>query len=750
MPSKKIIINGIVQGVGFRPFVYRAAVRYGITGTVRNDGQGVIIHAHGEADALTSFIDELRTSPPPLSAVRQFEVKDIEAESIPDTFAIMESKSGEKADVDVTLDTATCPDCLREMNDPKDRRHNHPFINCTQCGPRYTIIESLPYDRPATTMKDFPMCPACEQEYKNPADRRFHAQPVCCPNCGPQLSFLDGDGAVCEVEDPIQHVRQLLAEGKIIAVKGIGGFHLACRADREDAVLRLRQRKHRDEKPFAVMAADLDVIKGLAALSEKEAAMLSGVERPIVLVRKNEKNNQLPESIAPGVPTVGFMLPYTPIHHLLLKDAPYSVLVMTSGNRSSEPIIKDNDEAVKKLKDIADGFLVHNRDIHVRNDDSIVRMAASAPVLVRRARGFAPAPIHAGKNIDGMIATGGVLKSSIAVGRGETCYLSQYLGESDTLDIINVMEDSIRHLTRLLEVEPQSLITDLHPQSLGDTLAEALKLPLHKVQHHHAHAVSCMAENGIHEKTVSIVLDGTGYGTDGNIWGGEVLLADAAGFDRYAHFEYLPMPGGEAAVKNPARMALGAFYTAVGEDVLEAFSFMDEVEQSAVINMLNTNTNCINTSSAGRLFDVIAAFLRVCSHRNYEGQPAMMLEGCLQPDEKDPYPFPSAQKDGVRILQSTELLRHVFADWKKGTSPAVISARFHNAIVGGIVSIAEEIADQSCNRNVCLTGGCFQNLYLLEETVRLLKEKGMNPVLHRLVPANDGGIALGQAVIGGE
>jgi|WetSurMetagenome_2_1015567.scaffolds.fasta_scaffold00423_12 hydrogenase maturation protein HypF len=747
--SFTISIKGTVQGVGFRPFVYRTAKAHSITGNVRNDGSGVTITAFGDKKNLDAFTESIKESAPPLAHIRSIAVTETAADTIPADFGIVRSDKDGHPEIDIAADTAVCPACLAEMFDPSNRRHLHPFINCTDCGPRYTIIKELPYDRPKTTMAAFDMCDACREEYEDPANRRFHAQPTCCPDCGPRLVLTDGSRAIISGDDPIAAATGLLAEGKIVAVKGIGGFHLACRADSSKAVARLRRRKRREEKPFAIMVKDTRAALRHAEVSETERFMLESPERPIVLLAKKGDAPSLAAEVAPGLPTLGVMLPYTPVHHLLFSGERLPALVMTSANRSDEPIIHGDDAAYATLGDIADAFLTHDRAIFVRNDDSIVRVVAERPVMVRRSRGFVPEPLPSPVNVDGLVALGGVLKSTIAVGRKNDCYLSHYIGSVETAEALEGMSGAASHLISALGVKPSAYVCDMHPQSLVASYAESTGLPVVKVQHHHAHAAACMAENEIKNGALAIVFDGTGYGEDGKIWGGEILHATYTGYSRLGHLSYLTLPGGDEAIRNPGRIALAALYKLMGDKAAMALPRMPDDEKRAVLDMVKSGAGCVMSSGMGRLFDAAAALLGICAKRTYEGQPAIMLEGAADPKETGSYGSPLSMEEEGIILDGPALLFEVYDDMKSGTPVPKIAARFHNTVAQATAAAAA-IASQQCEcSSVCLSGGVFQNALLVARLLPLLSRAGLVPVLHRRTPPNDECISYGQLVVAG-
>jgi hydrogenase maturation protein HypF len=744
-----ITIKGTVQGVGFRPFVYRTARRHGITGNVANSEDGVVIHAFGPTDRIEAFVRSVRSSPPPLALVRSFDIIETPFDSLPATFVIAESSGGQAAEIDIAADTAICDACLAELFDPANRRYLHPFINCTDCGPRYTIITGLPYDRPNTTMAGFTMCDECRKEYESPASRRFHAQPVCCPQCGPRLSLVDEHGHALEHGDPVAAARALIRDGKIIAIKGIGGFHLACRPDQSEVVSRLRQRKHREEKPFALMVNDIDTAENLACISDEEKMILESGERPIVILRKKDGASGIADEIAPGLPTLGILLPYAPIHYLLFHRSDAPALVMTSANFSDAPIINKNETALRHLRGIADAFLIHDRDIHVRNDDSIVRVMSGAPVILRRSRGFVPEPLPCPCDVDGLVALGGVLKSTVAVGRKRNGYLSQYIGSVETVEDLTALDSAVAHLARSLGINPSLYICDKHPQSLVSAYAHSAGLPVATVQHHHAHAAACMAENEISEQALCVVFDGTGYGDDGKIWGSEFLHATYSGYDRLGHMSYLMLPGGDEAIRNPARIAVAALFPAIGDEVFDVFPWMPDAERQAVIEMVESDTNCVLSCGMGRLFDAVSALLGICTKRTYEGQPAITLEGLADPYEQSAYGSPlSLDENGISI-DGQAMLCELHEDVRSKTPAPTISSRFHNTLAQATAAAAT-IASQRCDcTTVCLSGGVFQNAFLVERLVPLLTQANLKPLLHRRTPPNDECVSYGQLVIAG-
>ena len=692
--------RGVVQGVGFRPFVHRLARETGVAGWVLNDGEGVLIEAEGSG--LDRFAAELVGGAPPLARVESLTVETIEPLG-ETTFRILASvPSGRSAAI--PADVATCDDCLRDLFDPADRRYRYPFVNCTNCGPRFTIVRSVPYDRPNTTMAGFPMCPDCRREYEDPEDRRFHAEPVACPACGPRLSM--------SLEDAVA----LLREGGILAVKGLGGYHLACDATNESAVSRLRARKHREEKPLAVMTADPDA---LAVVDAEERALLEDVRRPIVLVRRRA-DARVAESVAPGSPWLGLMLPYTPLHHLLCNDLGRP-LVMTSGNRSDEPIAFRDDEARERLDGIADAFLANDRPIHRRCEDSVVRRHFP----LRRSRGFVPQALRL-VSARPVVAAGAELKSTFCVVTQEGAYLSAHLGDLDSAAAYDAFRDDLRLYLEMLGVEPEAVAHDLHPEFLSTKWANEQGLPLVGVQHHHAHAAACLAEHGEEGPALALVFDGTGYGTDGTIWGGELLHCDLESFERLAWLDPAPLPGGEAAIREPWRVAAAH---------LEAAGLPVPWERWHVVRE-SLKANAPLSSGMGRLFDAVAALLGVRDRISYEGQAAIELEQLAGDTPAEPWPW--------RFGAATELVATCHSALERGADPGWIAASFHETVAASAAAACVEAATAE---TVVLSGGTFQNLRLLASTRRRLETAGFRVLTHLLVPPNDGGISFGQAAV---
>lgn len=742
MERRRLIVRGVVQGVGFRPFVYQLATQHRLSGFVGNDTTGVFIEVQGEVERIEAFATSLIAHPPPLARIESVEVSDMSP--IAEVgFVIVPSQTNTGRSSSVPADVATCADCCRELFDPTDRRFRYPFINCTHCGPRYTIICGLPYDRPTTTMARFALCVDCEREYHDPADRRFHAQPVACPACGPKVWLEAGGKNTAEGDAAVAAARRVLATGGILAVKGIGGFHLACDAMNIRAVATLRQRKGRKDKPFAVMVKDLETARQLAELSDDEVAVLTGPERPIVMLKRRADQTDWPDVIAPGLNTVGLMLPYSPLHHLLV-DGP---LVMTSGNRSDEPIARDNAEARERLADFADAFLMHDRDIHTACDDSVVRVFGGHEYPIRRSRGYAPLPVKLPRVGQAVLAVGGELKATLCVTIGDHAYLSQHIGDVENLDTLATLDRTADHMLTLFTVSPAVVACDQHPGYLSAEwaarYAERRGLPLVRVQHHHAHVASLLTDTGWTDGPLLVAcFDGTGYGTDGAIWGGEFFIADGGRIERIAHLKYVPLPGGDAGIRKPYRIALAHLWAAGVEwsDELPCVRACPSEERKVLRQQLARNVNCVPTSSMGRLFDAVASLADVRHEVSYEGQAAMELE-VVAAGPADPYPF-DVLTSMPMVIDPAPMLAAIVADLRGHNGTAAIAARFHVTVVEMIVAIARRVNAST----VGLTGGVFQNTSLLKLAVDRLQTDGLRVLGHRQVPANDGGLALGQAV----
>lgn len=795
----KIEVRGAVQGVGFRPFIHRLATEHHLTGWVCNSPRGVFIEAEGPAPELKEFLAQIKTEKPSPSSIQNLEFSWLDAKGYGE-FEIRKSEtSGDKTAI-VLPDMATCPECLREIIDPANRRYLYPFTNCTHCGPRFSIIESLPYDRPNTSMKGFAMCPECRREYHDPTDRRFHAQPNACPKCGPHLELWQSRPCIFAPPSALarDHTALLVAakairRGQIVAVKGIGGFHLMVDAGNNDAVARLRDRKHREEKPLALLFPSIECAKAVCEISELEEKLLLSREAPIVLLKKNANaGRRIAGSVAPGNPDFGVMLPSNPLHHLLMAELGFPV-VATSGNLTDEPICTDELEAVECLRPIADLFLVHNRPIVRHVDDSIVRVVVGREMALRRARGYAPLPVSggvweskgsngkapgtalSGREIETVIAVGGHLKNSVALGIGEQVFISQHIGDLETEKANNAFRNVIADFQKLYGVKPKTVAMDFHPDYLSTKFASAMDAEPFRVQHHLAHVLSCMADNGIEGPVLGVSWDGTGYGPDDTIWGGEFFITNGCTAERVAHLRNFPLPGGEAAIREPRRAAIGLLYEMMAVPPVDAASHANPVrsqnlrlrpdrsrpqvlklwpkgtvadllgfspvELQAFVNMLQCRVRCPMTSSVGRLFDAVSALVGLCRTSRFEGQAAMALEFALEPGDDEAYPL-VADNSLVVNLDWRPMVEAILFDISNGVPVGRISAKFHNGLVEGIIEIAERIGFS----RVVLSGGCFQNRYLLERTVTRLRKEGFVPFWHRSVPTNDGGIAFGQIV----
>lgn len=748
----RICAHGVVQGVGFRPFVYTTAATLGLSGSVRNDSAGAVIEIEGGPTAVRAFLDRLRDDPPPLAVIDELRTRDLPCTG-GTGFTIAGTSRSTGGRTLTSPDVAVCDECVAEQRDPADRRHRHPFINCTNCGPRFTIIGALPYDRANTTMAEFAMCAACAREYADPADRRFHAQPVCCPDCGPTVRFRPRTGALRRGEDGLRRARRLLRAGGVLAVKGIGGYHLACDAANAHAVAELRRRKRRGDKPFAVMVPDLAGARLLVDVDERTAGVLSGPARPIVL-RPRRAGGTVADAVAPRNPDLGVMLAYTPLHLLLFGlpgDEPGpQVLVMTSGNLGGEPICFTDDDAFARLAALADGWLTHDRKILVPCDDSVVRVLDGAELPVRRSRGCAPLPVALPVAVPAALAVGADLKNTLAVADGRYAWLSQHIGDMDDLATLSAFDAAERHLRALTGVSPGVVVTDAHPgyRSTGWAHRNAAGRPVRKVQHHHAHIAAVMAEHGLDgsEQVLGFAFDGTGYGDDGAVWGGEVLLADYKGYRRLAALRYVPLAGGDLTVRRPYRMALAHLWTAglPWDPDLPPVAACPPDERRVLRHQLETGLGCVPTSSMGRLFDAVAALVGVRQTVDYEAQAAIELEGLARGAEPGcgSYRFDA---DGPSV-DPAPVLSAVVDDMRAGVPAGVVAARFHHAVAGLVVRLAGVWG--APKRTVALSGGVFCNALLLHTTVTALRAEGLTVLTHRHVPPNDGGIALGQLMIG--
>lgn len=791
----RIVVKGIVQGVGFRPFIHRIAHEHLLNGWVLNSTEGVVLEAEGTETDVRAFVADIRAKAPPLAVIERVETAFLPPVGY-QSFVIESSQESDAGFVLVSPDICLCDDCRRELFDPDDRRFGYPFINCTNCGPRFTIIQDIPYDRPKTTMRAFAMCPTCEAEYGDPANRRFHAQPNACPDCGPHV-WLEANPVlvghvrsltVAERDQAIRETRKLLAEGAIVAVKGLGGFHLACDATSDRAVAQLRERKRRIDKPFAVMSTDSEAVAQYCYLSEQERQLLESPQRPIVLLRRRP-DGKISSHVAPGNNYLGVMLPYTPLHYLLLARASSSngdrgpiwqiegdhraharandaedetempiALVMTSGNMSEEPLAIDNDEALERLAPLADYFLMHNRDIHIRCDDSVTRLYGSQEMLIRRSRGYAPFPVRLRfAEPQETLACGAELKNTFCLAKGNYAFLSQHIGDLQNFETLKSFAESIEHFKNLFRVNPTLVACDMHPDYLSTRYARDLvdrsgdRMQLVQVQHHEAHVASCMAENEVYEPVIGVAFDGTGFGRDQRIWGGEFFVGDYACFRRVAHFGYVAMPGGESAIRRPYRMAFGHLYNAFGPSCLSLpispISRWDTGEMRLLAQQIERRLNAPLTSSVGRLFDAVSALLGVRDVVNYEGQAAIEMEMMADPHVTDQYNWRYTLDNGVVIIDPASIVAAVVGDLEHGLDRTVIAARFHNTIADVIAEVCSIISRCAGVSKVALSGGVFQNVLLLDRVVTQLRRRGLEPLLHHQVPTNDGGVALGQVMI---
>jgi hydrogenase maturation protein HypF len=753
----RVEVRGTVQGVGFRPFVYQLARRAGLMGWVRNTSGSVDIEVEGEEAALELFLDRLKSRAPPMARIDDIRTSRHPAVDYQD-FEIKTSRAQKGKYQLISPDIATCRDCLKETLDPADRRYRYPFTNCTNCGPRFTIIKDIPYDRRQTTMHRFRMCPRCQKEYDDPLNRRFHAQPNACPQCGPGLELVDRQGKILAKDDPLAAASHLLREGNILAVKGLGGFLLACDAGSSRAVMQLRQRKRRPAKPLAVMFATIEEAERHCYISPDEKKLLQSAPSPIVLLGWRDSSDLSP-LVAPGLKYLGVMLAYTPLHHLLLRETRLP-LVMTSGNLSEEPIARDNHEAQQRLAGIADYFLMHNRDIHARYDDSVAMVATGATRIIRRARGYAPHPIRLPFKARQILACGAELKNTFCLTRDEYAFLSQHIADLENLESLEHFQATIKLYQKLFRIEPRIIAHDLHPDYLSTQYATDLaqadpRLRPYPVQHHHAHIASCLAENGTQQPAIGVAFDGTGYGSDGHIWGGEFLLADYKGFKRLGHLEYAPLPGGEAAIKKPYRMAISYLYSLLGEDSLDGslpgLRGIDELELGLIKKQLERKINSPLTSSCGRLFDAVSALAGIRGSIAYEAQAAIELEMAATgaADDSSSYPFEVIMISDMRLVRLKDTFQAIIADLNTGTTRPEIALKFHNTVAQMAADVCRPIARETGVSTVALSGGVFQNRLLLRLTTEALEKENLKVISHRQVPANDGGISLGQAAIAG-
>ena len=747
--------------MGFRPFVFKLACHFSIAGTVTNTSEGVVIQAAGPQ--IFSFIEALSSEAPPLARIEALFHRPLEKRLQADSFSIVASRSGASSRANIPPDISVCQDCFEELTDPADRRFGYPFINCTNCGPRFSIIETIPYDRPKTSMKDFVMCGACSREYLDPRDRRFHAQPNACPACGPAISLHDSQGRPLNSTDVVAAAITAIIQNKVLAIRGLGGFHLCVSGCSAAAVTTLRDRKNRPDKPLAIMVKDLLQAEKLCVLDDQEKHTLSSPQHPIVLL-KPRPDSPLAPNLAPEMSDIGLMLPYTPLHHLLFAhpDCP-AALVMTSGNISGEPICTSNDEALDRLAGIADLFVLHNRDIVTRVDDSVVKRVAGEIRAFRRARGYAPEPLHISQKLPEFIGCGGGLKSTFSLARSTSIYPSQHIGDLFNTTSLSFYSESVDNLKRLYEIEPVAAACDLHPDYLSSHFAVELGLPLYKIQHHHAHAAAVMAEHNLEGPVLAVVLDGTGYGTDGTIWGGEILQADLRGFSRLGHLEPLPLPGGDAAAQEPWRMGMSLLYRLFGEEcgMMDLLSSVDPASKNILVQMLQNRFNTPLTSSCGRLFDGLAALLGLNTVSTFEGQAAMQLEalarGSLTTRWKDilveeiegAEHYLKQEKEQRWEINSSKFVKKALDDISSGMDRSVIALQFHSWLISCISRLVEKLSGTTGIRDVVLSGGSMQNGILLEGLLFSLSELGLNPYTGARIPINDGGVSIGQALIGG-
>ena len=765
----EILVRGTVQGVGFRPFIYNLASRFDIAGTVGNTSEGVVIRAAAAEDDLQLFLEAISKQAPPLAKIIALEIRTLtgEPEFSLESFSILPSVSGGSASTAIPPDIALCNDCLNELLNPENRRYHYPFINCTNCGPRFTIVETIPYDRPKTSMKHFTMCAACMEEYHDPADRRFHAQPNACPDCGPSISLRDNKNAHLQCELPLAQAVSALNEGLIVAIRGLGGFHLSANGCSPEAVSKLRKRKGRPDKPLAIMVADLEVAAKFCQLDEQARVLLTSPVHPIVLLKKQSQTT-LADNLAPGIDEIGLMLAYTPLHHLLFQQQTCpEALVMTSGNISGNPICTANDDALDKLDAIADLFLLHNRDIVTRVDDSVIKIIADKPQTIRRARGFAPAPLQVPCQLPQILGCGAGLKNTFSLGRDHSVYPSQHIGDLDNLASYEFYRESIDNLKQVLQLEPVAVACDLHPDYMSSRYAGETGLPIYRTQHHHAHAVAVMAEHGLNTPVLAVILDGTGLGDDGTSWGGEIFRAELCSYERLGHLSHLRLPGGDAAATEPWRMGLSALFETFGPEGIEhgelpeSLAHLDAGTVGVLTSMLMGNFNSPLSSSCGRLFDAIASILGIRQQISYEGQAAMELETLAKkarthswltdiwPNSHTNTPNFLKEKGGLWEICSTEFVKRIIDGTNSNEPKAALALQFHTMLIGSITRLIENLSQATGIREVVLSGGCMQNSLLLEGLSHTLKNIDVNVFTGNLLPVNDGAISFGQTIIGG-
>jgi hydrogenase maturation protein HypF len=748
---RHIEVSGIVQGVGFRPHVYRLARERALAGEISNTPSGVTIEVQGPREKIDDFVVRLRQEAPPLAKITGLAMADLPCNDDRE-FQITASRRGEAVHTLISPDVAVCEDCLREMLDPQDRRYRYPFINCTNCGPRFTIVHDIPYDRPHTSMSVFPMCPACRAEYEDPLNRRFHAQPNACWDCGPRLQLWNRGGHSISVQNPLAGAITAIREGSIVAIKGLGGFHLVADATNAEAVALLRQRKRRVEKPFAVMVPTVASARRFCEVTNEEEAALVSLLRPIVLLRRTAPS-VIAADVAPHNRDLGIFLPYTPLHHLLFAEGKFDALVMTSGNLSEEPIAIDNDEAFTRLNELADLFLMHNRDILLRCDDSVVRVLSGKTCQMRRSRGYVPVPVFLKDELPPILAVGGELKNTICISNGKHAFLSQHVGDLENVESYTFFQDAIAHLEKVLEVQPEILAYDLHPGYFSTQWAlQQPGLRTVGVQHHHAHIASCMAENHVEGRVIGFALDGTGYGTDGHIWGGEVLVAGYDSFERIAHLEYVPLPGGDTAIREPWRMAVSYLAHHFGRSFLNwQIPFVEQLDcrkAELLLQMIQKDVNSPLTSSCGRLFDAVSALVGLRQQVNYEAQAAIELEMAITGSSSEPpYPMDLTREGDGWTISTRRMFEAIVRDIESRKPASVISRRFHDGLIEVLVRVANFIRQRTWLEQVCLSGGTFNNSYLLEHLSSRLRAERFEVFTHSEVPSGDGGLCLGQAVV---
>lgn len=726
----------------------------------------MVIHTTCSDDRLISFVDSIKAEAPPLSKITSIKSKPSEVEIEEGLFSIIKSSGTSSSDASIPPDIAICDDCLREVGDKNNPRFQYPFINCTNCGPRFTIVEKIPYDRPHTSMGVFPMCEDCNEDYEDPTNRRFHAQPNACSKCGPEISWHDSSGVLLEKKNTLKLAANALTENKIISIRGLGGFHLSCNALDKEAVSNLRTKKTRPDKPLAIMVADPEIAKKYCFTTELEEKLLNSIEHPIVLLKK-KTTTQLADNLAPNISELGVMIAYTPLHHLLFKEKNCpEALVMTSGNASGTPICTDNDDAIDKLSHISDNFLLHNREIVTRIDDSVTKVAGGRPLILRRARGYVPNPIHISQQIPATIGCGAGLKSTFCLGKKNNLYTSQHIGDLSNLESYDFFTESVEHLKNVFQIKPEIAVCDMHPDYMSTRYAQDLGLPLYQVQHHHAHATAVMAEHQLTDPVLAVILDGTGYGTDGTIWGGEIFQTNLTSFERLAHLSHLALPGGDVAATEPWRLGLSALFLLYGKDrikqnIPQPLQVIEESKQNIVLSMLENNFNSPLTSSCGRLFDTISSILGICQKMSYEGQAAMELEDrarrSLNNSWKNELLSPQLQTpsflldagDGKWEISSSELIKSVLDNIEKGYNVSENALYFHFLLIRNICDLIVKLREQTGLSQVVLTGGCMQNSIMLEGLTHMLTEYDMQVFTGENIPINDGGISLGQTITGG-